>query len=129
MKLGRFGFMYGDCLSIGRYAKLCEVDGELTTKIDLISSYRKNGFPDYLSNNWDSLFDCITDLSWINERDVYIKHRDIPLVGFDKDVFHYLSVLSDAMNEWKKCEDHSLFVVFPEYCEENIDNIMSRGDA
>ena len=49
--------------------------------------------PEGLGTNWDSLDECLRDLSWVEERKIVLYHRDIPLEGSLADQQIYLDVL------------------------------------
>lgn len=72
----------------------------------------KLNFPNYFGSNWDALFDCLCDLSWVNEKVVVIKHRDIPKLSM-QDLEIYKELLQDATSSWKDDENHKLIVEFP----------------
>jgi len=71
-------------------------------------------FPSYFGHNWDALFDCLCDFTWLNERRIVIIHEDVPsLPPPHTDV--YLKVLRDAVDSWQPEHDpHSLEVAFPD---------------
>ena len=68
--------------------------------------------PDFFGANWDALEECLKDLSWIGKRTVAIVHEDLPALE-KRELASYLSILSDAVMDWKEGEDHALVVVFP----------------
>jgi len=76
-------------------------------------------FPDYFGRNWDALFDCLRDLSWIPQKKVVLIHRDVPKLE-PAAIKVYLKLLDDAVAGWKEGEGHEVVVVFPEEAEETV---------
>lgn len=70
-------------------------------------------FPSYFGFNWNAVYDCLTDLDWIEQKRIVIVHDDVPSLS-DKEFSTYLRVLDDAVDDWKEGDDHSLQVFFPE---------------
>lgn len=96
----------------------------ITTKSDLLEAfYEKFKFPEYFGFNWDALFDCLRDLSWIKEYLVVIIHRDLPLLSLDE-MRKYFFLLSDAITTWGPDDDHQLEVVFHESLKEKVIDIF-----
>jgi len=75
--------------------------------------------PDYFGANWDALEECLRDLSWIEKKTVALVHEDLPSLP-GKDLLTYLSVLSEAVNDWKDGDAHALAVVFPPAAEKRV---------
>ena len=60
--------------------KFIFIDSKIKDKNDLFMIFSKKlNFPLYFGNNWDALYDCLSDLSWITEKKTTIVHTDIPL--------------------------------------------------
>ena len=72
-------------------------------------------FPSYFGHNWNALFDCLCDFTWLEERTrVVIRHHDGPaLLPPDRDA--YLKTLCDAVGSWRTDPGaHTLEVEFPD---------------
>jgi len=71
-------------------------------------------FPSYFGENWDALNDCLSDLSWIVEKNILISHHDMPLTTAPADRSIYLDVLANAVHHWIDDEGHKFSVSSPE---------------
>lgn len=71
-------------------------------------------FPPHFGGNWDALNDCLSDLSWIVEKNIHIGHHDMPLTTAPADRSIYLDVLANAAHHWTDDEGHNFSVSFPE---------------
>ena len=71
-------------------------------------------FPAYFGHNWNALFDCLCDFTWLTEPRILIIHEDVPtLPSPHLDV--YLKVLRDAIDSWlPETDPHTLAVAFPD---------------
>ena len=81
---------------------------------------RQLKFPEHFGANWDALWECICDLSWLPSGAVVIEHHDLPLAEDVAEAKIYLSILEGAVRKLSGSRDHELFVVFP---PENRDRI------
>ncbi|RYF57956.1 MAG: hypothetical protein EOO27_14010 [Comamonadaceae bacterium] len=73
--------------------------------------YQLLWLPGYFGFNWNSLQDCLTDLSWIPEQTVVLEHVRLPEIP-ETELKIYLSVLCNAVASWKDGDSHRLEVVF-----------------
>lgn len=85
------------------------------SKADLLRLISERlSFPEGFGENWDALYDCLRDLSWLHERRVVIAHEGIPTVLSADDLRAYLGLLGDAVISWQSNPgEHELIVVFP----------------
>jgi RNAse (barnase) inhibitor barstar len=86
---------------------------------------RTLNFPDYFGNNWDALFDCLRDFSWIKEKGIALVHLEIPNISADE-LKTYTKILDDSIQDWKEGEDHYFKVIFPQESEQFIKKIISN---
>jgi hypothetical protein len=76
-------------------------------------------FPDYFGHNWNALWDCLCDLSWIEQRRVIILHQDLPPLVREA-LSIYLSILSDWVRVWEPRDAHEGVAAFPTAARERI---------
>ena len=78
-------------------------------------------FPDYFGFNWDALWDCIRDLSWLPVGPIVLKHSDLPLAADPASLKTYLAILRDtAEKRWSGSREHDLIVFFPPETQERV---------
>jgi RNAse (barnase) inhibitor barstar len=95
-------------------AVFATIPAGITSKKELLATLaRQLHFPDYFGGNWDSLEECIRDLSWLPAGLVVLKHVDVPSINDIKNARIYLKVLAGAANKSADSKDHPLSVVFP----------------
>jgi len=80
-------------------------------------------FPDYFGHNWDAVYDCLRDFSWITQKGIVLMHDEIPALN-ETSLKIYFEVLNDAVNNWKEEEEHYLKIVLPEGSQSLIQNIL-----
>lgn len=80
-------------------------------------------FPAYFGGNWDALEECLTDLSWIEEKKVVLIHEGMPALR-DEDLSTYLEVLSNALEHWRARPERCMRVIFPKNAEIRILEIL-----
>lgn len=90
------------------------VPNAISSKANLLKLLSRDlSFPNTFGENWDALFDCLCDLSWIREKRVVIAHESVPTLPVD-DLRTYLGVLNDAVASWRDNPGaHELIVIFP----------------
>lgn len=102
------------------------ISGEQQTKADLLTGLAKTlKFPDYFGYNWDALFDCLQDLSWIPQKEIIIMHKKLPGLPFEE-LRIYLTVLADAVSSWREKSQHRLAVWFPQMSKLTIASILTN---
>ena len=52
-------------------------------------------------------------------------HKDLPNLG-PVDSAHYISVLADAVADWKPDEPHELVVIFPKSAETEVRRLLQQ---
>ncbi|WP_026474901.1 barstar family protein [Alkaliflexus imshenetskii] len=81
-------------------------------KEDLLNELKeKLLFPDYFGNNWDALYDCLCDLSWISKSKISLLHKDLPKID-NKSLVIYLNILVDAIATWEPNKNKIFEVIF-----------------
>lgn len=73
--------------------------------------YQLLWLPGYFGFNWNALHDCLTDLSWIQEKRVVLEHAGLPNIP-EAELKIYLEILRDSVLDWKDEDDHCFEVVF-----------------
>ena len=68
-------------------------------------------FPDYFGDNWNALFDCLRDFSWINKRGVVLVHSEIPVLS-EEELMTYFEIIFSAVEDWTDTDDHYFKVIF-----------------
>ena len=91
----------------------------------LQAHYEYFNFPGWFGFNWNALNDNLCGLEWIQERKIFLVHKDLPKLN-DKEIFDYLDILFDVMNFWEKNGLHSFDVIFPLSAEVKIDQLFPR---
>lgn len=69
--------------------------------------------PGYFGYNWDALYDCLRDLSWVPCHKIVLVHESLPELPGD-DLKIYLEILRDSVLDWIGDDGHELEVVFKE---------------
>ena len=69
-------------------------------------------FPDYFGHNWDAFYDCITDLSWINQHRFLIVYKNPhKFMHLNPEAWNIANtVLLDAIEFWNKHGKQMLIV-------------------
>ncbi|QYY31138.1 MULTISPECIES: barstar family protein [Cupriavidus] len=83
-------------------------------------------FPAYFGSNWDALFDCLRDFSWMSEHDIVLIHPELPMLP-ESDLKIYLRLLRDSVLDWRPEEAHHFDVVFAKSEEETVERLLCDG--
>lgn len=108
-----FKFINSPQLFISNVDFVVHLSGINSKKELLKQLSNKLEMPEYFGYNWDALYDFLRDFHWIEQQKIILVHDDFPLLN-EYELLTYLQVLSEAVQDWKDGEEHSLEVVFPE---------------
>ena len=103
----------------------------VASEAELFETYQRVlQLPDYFGRNWNALFDCLRDFSWIPQRAVVIVHEAVPVRLVAADLKIYLEVLEGAVAFWREPDnpEHSLVVSFPRGDEFSIYRLRRTSD-
>jgi RNAse (barnase) inhibitor barstar len=90
------------------------IDPSIQAAEELIRSlYDLLWLPGYFGYNWDALYDCLRDLSWMPCHKVVLVHESLPELPRD-DLKIYLEILRDSVLDWIGDDGRELEVVFKE---------------
>ena len=117
-------FLVDDYFVVGCDDLEIEIPKNIHSTDELMKAYyRLLSLPGYFGFNWNALYDCLRDLSWIKTKRVVLIHRDIPIIE-SEDWIQYVEVLYDSVRDWKLGEDHELIVCFPEKHKQEVLNLI-----
>nr|WP_282187675.1 barstar family protein [Pseudomonas sp. MWU12-2020] len=90
------------------------IDPSIQAAEELIRSlYYLLWLPGYFGYNWDALYDCLRDLSWVPCHKIVLVHESLPELPRD-DLKIYLEILRDSVLDWIGDDGRELEVVFKE---------------
>lgn len=101
----------------------------ITSKESLLSEYAEKMHCSYFGKNWDALYECISDFSWIPQNNIIIIH--CPLSDLAPDVKNvYIEIIVDSLifnvNMMMEGKDvKNIDFVFDESDKDYIENYMS----
>jgi RNAse (barnase) inhibitor barstar len=101
------------------------INPALSSKDELLEElYNKLQLPDYFGFNWDALLDCLRDFHWIKNRGIILIHTVIPHIE-EQDLKIYLEILNEAIQNWKRDDEHYFEVIFPKSSEYTLKSLVS----
>jgi len=125
-----FGFQFRDDRLVQPSQLEARIPPGISTKADLLHTLDTSlHFPEYFGENWDALWECVCDLSWLDAVEVVLIHEDIPLSDQPTAAKTYLSILRDAVKYWGARPEHHLEVVFPQRCELQVRELLSDASS
>ena len=108
--------------------RLLRVPAGLATKQALLAWFAGAlPLPGYATANWDSLEECLTDLSWMPQRRIVLFHEDMPLAGDAAAQAIYVSILDEAARNWMPDPAHDLIVTFPPENRPMVERLAARA--
>lgn len=92
---------------------LLRIDPDISSVQELMNAlYYGLWLPGHFGFNWNALFDCLLDLTWLPCDRVVIYHSSLPKLPRGE-LVRYISVLADAGGEHNDVERPRLSAVFP----------------
>ena len=105
-------------------AYVARLGGRLRRKQDLLCALaRELRFPSYFGENWDSLEECLCDLSWLGEQAaIVLAHKSVPLAN-DRQRRIYLDILKRVQADQRM----PFRVVFPRAAQAEFNRIANNS--
>jgi RNAse (barnase) inhibitor barstar len=102
------------------------ISEDIKTKKQLLDELKnKINFPSYFGDNWDALNDVLSDLNWIDKKDIYLFHKNLSHLGKD-DLRTYLEILINITEHWEQFTDHNFIVYFNKDEKSSIEKLLSE---
>jgi RNAse (barnase) inhibitor barstar len=112
-------FVFDDTGAPPGAALVAEVPAGIQSKRELLEVLAARlQLPSYFGANWDALWDCLNDFSWLPTGPVVLRHADVPLPGDEASAKTYLTILRDA------AERGRLIVGFPRSTRERVERLL-----
>ena len=91
---------------------LVRIDPQIERAEELLNAlYYGLWFPGYFGFNWNALYDCLSDLSWLPTKVAVVYHQVLP--GLEaKDLKMYLDILQEASANTSKSLDIKFVAAF-----------------
>lgn len=97
----------------------------IENKVDLFNKLSELlEFPDYFGSNWDALYDCLNDLSWIAEKHILLIHSKT--FHLESELNIYIDVILSVSKNWQEDETHVLKTIFPLQQKDIIISILKE---
>jgi hypothetical protein len=123
-----FRFETPDIAELERLGFVFAVDGtKITDQLDIFKVYGEglkapNG---YFGENWNAFNDCLLDLDWIKAQDIFIIHRELPLLSHD-DMENYLDILQHVIRTWADEKTDELHRLYPDFVPHRLTVFFSK---
>ena len=96
-----------------------------STKELFCSLYYTCWFPEYFGFNWNALDELIMDYSWIKEKNIIIRHVNLPKIPY-KDLVLYINSLACSFKYFTE-EDKNVMYVFDIDDKMKVIDILSNN--
>lgn len=84
------------------FEKFINIPESLNSKENLFKFFKNElNFPEYFGHNWDAFYDLLSDLYWLNVKEVVIYHNSLPQLN-EKDLLLYLETIKDLLENSDK---------------------------
>ena len=79
------------------YDLILHISKYLRNKEELFNFFASElHFPSYFVGTWDSFYDCLCNLDYLNKSKILFFHEELPFKDSDTDIPTYLAYLSDV---------------------------------
>ncbi len=103
---------------------IVNISKHTNTKEQLINELNeKLKLPDYFGFNWDALYECLNDLSWIDQKQITIIHEQTPNIT-ENELVIYLDILTSTILNWGHDPSHDFQVIFPSKEKDKITTLL-----
>jgi Barstar (barnase inhibitor) len=124
-----FNFVNDALLFESSPAFLVRIDPQIVRSEELLNAlYFSLWLPGYFGFNWNALYDCLCDLSWIPYQKIILVHSCMPKIP-NSDLKAYLEVLRDSVLSLQANEVRKLEVVFPLAEQAQVQTILSNKNS
>lgn len=119
----------GDLPAETQAVRFAWLSKDISTKAELLSAIAAElDFPEYFGGNWDALWDCLADLSWIPELTIVVAHERAPRLE-PEELATYLGLLQSAAEIKRRKANCDLLAWFPETDREVLEAALLLGEA
>lgn len=111
------------------YEVIVSIHKCINNKQDLFDLFAtKLNFPIYFGKNWDALYDCLSDLTWMKEKRFLILHEDVPFHNMIKEKKCYINLLFDLKNSLKYNENLQIDIAFSCKYRNEIESVLNEHE-